>query len=616
MRETKFIDQNQEKWQEFEQMLNKRDKDPDKLANLFVEVTDDLAYARSFYPNRSVKAYLNQLAQRIYQSIYKNKKSLFSLTRNFWMEEMPQLVWEARREFLLALAIFVLSLAIGILSSSEEPEFARYIMGDRYIQMTEANIESGDPMAVYKSRSQLDMFLSITLNNLLVAARTFLFGVLSAIGTIAILLYNGIMVGAFQFFFIERGLFWESFSVIWLHGTIEIASIIIAGAAGITMGKGLLFPGTYTRFQAFTMAARRGFKIFMGIVPLIVLAALIESFITRYTQAPDVLKIALIGFSLLFVAGYFVLYPYVKSRAGFRSTIAPPAPRTSSAESIHTGLVKNNGTIYAEAFMIYKKYFGRILLMATAVTGLYLLAINLLMQDAIFPAIIPYNNLFVYFNNLNVFFQYSNNSLLIVFHTISFAGMIGLGSYVLKKSVEAGAVTSAFSWKELGQHFLHHGHAFLVVIAFAQLIFFIPNSLSWLLFLLITPFAFMWLLAAQRQHGTSVFTSFGKGFSLASNYFGRLLGLNVVIFLTMFIFFLLVNSPVFWAYFNFLNWMVSISPGLFESLLYNLLVVTIQFSLLLGFPLLTIGMGLQYHNLVEIDEAQQLKKRIKTLKRS
>jgi uncharacterized membrane protein SpoIIM required for sporulation len=616
MRETKFIDQNKEKWQEFEELLHKRNKDPDKLANLFVEVTDDLAYARSFYPNRSVKAYLNQLAQRIYHSIYKNKRSLFSRTTNFWAEEMPRLIWEARREFLLALAIFVVSLAIGMLSSSEEPEFARYIMGDLYIQMTEANIESGDPMAVYKSRSQFDMFFSITINNLLVALRTFLFGVLSAIGTVAILLYNGIMVGTFQYFFIERGLFWESFSVIWLHGTIEISSIIIAGAAGITMGKGLLFPGTYTRFQAFTIAARRGFKIFLGIVPLIVLAALIESFITRYTHAPDVLKIALIGFSLLFVAGYFVLYPIYKSKVGFQATTPPPSPRSSNPEPILTGMVKNNGTIYAQAFMIYKKYFGRILLLALAVTAFYLLAIHLLLEDAIFSAIIPYNNLFVYFSNLNVFFQYSHTSLLIVLHTITFGAMTGLGSFALKKSVAAGTVTGEFSWKALGHHYLRHGPAFLMIIAFAQLIFFIPNSLSWVLFLLVTPFAYMWLFAAEQRQGTSVFASFGHGFSLASNYFGRLLGLNIVIFLSMFIFFFLVNSPVFWSYFNFLNWMVSISPGWFETLLYNLLVVTIQFSLLLGFPLLTIGMGLQYYNLKEIDGAHQLKSRIKTLKRT
>ena len=91
MRETSFIKQNKEKWKEFEQILENKNKDPDKLNELFIQITDDLSYSRTFYPNRSVRVYLNNLAQRIFTSIYKNKKSRKNL-RTFSTQISPN-IW-------------------------------------------------------------------------------------------------------------------------------------------------------------------------------------------------------------------------------------------------------------------------------------------------------------------------------------------------------------------------------------------------------------------------------------------------------------------------------------------------------------------------------------------
>jgi hypothetical protein len=73
MQETEFIAQNKEKWKEFEDVLKSDNKDPDRLTSLFIETTDDLSYSRTFYPNRSVRVYLNGISQKVYQAIYKNK---------------------------------------------------------------------------------------------------------------------------------------------------------------------------------------------------------------------------------------------------------------------------------------------------------------------------------------------------------------------------------------------------------------------------------------------------------------------------------------------------------------------------------------------------------------
>ena len=99
------------------------------------------------------------------------------------------------------------------------------------------------------------------------------------------------MVGSFQTFFFQNEVGFESMLGIWLHGTLEISAIILAGGAGLTLGRGLLFPGTFTRFEAFQMSAQRGIKVMLGITPVFIIAGFIESFATRFTDAPSILQI-------------------------------------------------------------------------------------------------------------------------------------------------------------------------------------------------------------------------------------------------------------------------------------------------------------------------------------
>ena len=177
MRETNFINQNKERWKAFEKTLSKVYHDPDKLKKLFVQITDDLSFARTFYPNRSVRVYLNSLAQQTFFHIYKSKKSKRGRILSFWTEELPYLMWQSRQELLLALIIFLLAIGIGIVSCMANQDFVRVILGDGYVEMTKANIAKGDPMAVYKDESAFGMFLGITANNIFVSFLAFLLGV-------------------------------------------------------------------------------------------------------------------------------------------------------------------------------------------------------------------------------------------------------------------------------------------------------------------------------------------------------------------------------------------------------------------------------------------------------
>ena len=180
--------------------------------------------------------------------------------------------------------------------------------------MTLENIESGEPMAVYSMGSQLTSFLGITVNNILVSFMIYVFGVFTSFGTGVHLMNNGVMVGAFVTFFIVRGLFVESILAIMLHGTLELSAIVIAGGAGITLGNGWLFPGTYSRFESFLNAARHSIRILISTLPLFVIAGFIEGFFTRFTHVGDVFRLMVILLSLAFVVFYYVLLPIKRHR--------------------------------------------------------------------------------------------------------------------------------------------------------------------------------------------------------------------------------------------------------------------------------------------------------------
>lgn len=315
MKEITFLNQNADKWQQFETLIStKGNSDPDLMADLFIQITDDLSYSKTNYPKSKTTQYLNSIAARVHQEIYKNKKEKSGRIASFWKHELPFIFKDSQKQLLYAFLIFSVSMLIGIVSSAYDDSFVRLILGDGYVNMTLDNIDKGDPMAVYKSMNQIDMFLGITINNIKVAFMCFALGIFFSFGTGAVLFYNGVMLGAFQYFFYAKGLLLTSMLTIWIHGTLEISAIVIAGCAGLVVGNSLLFPKTYSRSVSFIKGAKQGVKIVVGLVPIFIAAGFLESFVTRYTQMPIWMSLLIIGGSLFFIIWYFIIYPVVLNR--------------------------------------------------------------------------------------------------------------------------------------------------------------------------------------------------------------------------------------------------------------------------------------------------------------
>lgn len=605
MKETRFIEQNKEKWLKFEQLLRLNRRDPDKLSDLFVQVTDDLSYARTNYPNRSIKVYLNNVAQQLFYNIYKNKKDGRNKFVRFWREELPAIVYHSRMELIVSLVVFLLAVTIGVISSMHDSEFARSILGDSYVDTTIKNIEDGDPMGIYKDMNEVDMFLYITRNNVTVAFYTFISGIFLSLGAVIVLVYNGIMVGVFQYFFIERDLGIESFLTIWLHGTLEISSIVIAGGAGIVLGTGLIFPGTYSRLRAFQMSARRALKLLIGIVPILVFAAMIESFVTRYTELPVVAKLALILVSLFFVLFYFVWYPFVKHRNG---TLIKLDERNLQSREVTIprleGNIRKVSQIFRDALIMYQKLFKYYFKPLALASVLYVAVAAYILYSQISSFSI-YTQGWL-FSKLEALLNYQDFPVLFLLNTAFLTGVIYWTYYRASELLEFD-----YQRKTL---FLGAGACAVIM----NLPFFADGFLSvmlWLVMLVVACFSMFIYLKEDRS-----FLSAMGGFRIFYiQSTGRITGLFSLLLLIAFIFFVLLSAlstlPFFGSYLDFItsNFVMEGNTSYYITLAVKGFLIALCIGLLM--PLFLLGSAIQYFTLQEIKDAAWLKQQIATFER-
>ncbi len=324
MREAMFIKKNVDKWNQYQ---HEAASDPDETAERFTTLIDDLSYAKTFYPRSKVTKWLNGLAASIYQSVYQNKREKYSRIFDFWKYELPFLFKKYHRLFLFTTLAFSIFVLIGVLSSMRHPEFIKSVLGNDYVTMTEDNIAKGDPFGVYKDESPFTMFVRISFNNIRVAFLTFISGFTLGFMTLQLLWSNGIMLGCFQYLFFANGLGYKSILVVWIHGTIEISSIVIAGTAGLILASGLLFPGTYTRMESFKRGMKDATKVLISLIPFFIIAAFLESYITHlmsqtYARAgragmPVWASLLILLSSLSLIVWYFVIWPIVLNKRGF-----------------------------------------------------------------------------------------------------------------------------------------------------------------------------------------------------------------------------------------------------------------------------------------------------------
>lgn len=366
MKETSFIEQNKEKWNRFEKLSESETRDPGELSDLYMDITDDLSYAQTFYKRRTVRVYLNQLAQRVYTGVHIQKGESFRKFFHVWKVSLPLEIYRARKNLLFALVVFLIWAALGAVTTHFYPEFSKLTSSDDYVRMTNNNIIEANPLGVYSvegsmQMTQFKMFVEITTNNIQVAFLTFIFGIFFTIGTHFFLFKNGLMLGSFQYFFASKGLLITSFLGIWIHGAFEISAIVLAGGAGITMGNGWLFPGNYTRLQSIQLSAKSGLKIMLSLVPFFIAAGYLESYVTKNNQdLPEWSKWAVIGLSFAIILFYYVIYPMHIARKYPELLVQKDVVNYTPPLKFDLHKIRTFGQIVSDTFRLYSMCFSKI----------------------------------------------------------------------------------------------------------------------------------------------------------------------------------------------------------------------------------------------------------------
>ena len=559
MKETSFINQNKKKWAEFERMTKqKQESDPDKMSQLFIEITDDLAYARTHYSKRSVRVYLNALAQQVFHSIYKKKRTPLSLLVKFWVTDLPLEMYRSRKALLTAFLIMAVGMLIGIVSTIDDPDFLGAVIGYDYVDLTESNIKNGKPMDIYGSGQEMDSFLSIGINNMKVALITFVLGLFFSVGSGIFLFFNGIMVGAFQWFFKVRGLLLTSFLTIWIHGAFEIPAIVLAGAAGITMGNGLMFPKTLTRLQSLSISAKRGVKIMIGVIPIIVVAAFIEGYATRHTIITNVggevetewatwIKWLIILSSFAFMLLYFVVYPfYVAKRSNLKEAIEDK-PIFVIPQKMVFYKIRNLGELFADSVLVYSRNISVNLKLLFILVPIFTLS-----------TIVYYTSSFYgsaeldWYQNMEMMFSFDYEH----FSMLYFSSLVILLSFNITNAYYNVFNLSSEQNKntKLTFRFMVNNYpkVFIVVALLIGVFGFVPGFVS-MFFIFLLPFVFTPLSVGVLEN-KGVLKSFSYGFDLASKSWGNGVGLSIVFTILIGLLFLAAMNPIEWIIGMVLDW--------------------------------------------------------------
>jgi uncharacterized membrane protein SpoIIM required for sporulation len=600
MQETDFILQNKEKWKEFEEVLKSPNKDPERITDLFIETTDDLSYSRTYYPNRSVRVYLNGISQLVYQAIYKNRSGEKNIFKKFWLEDLPIAMWHSRKSLFWSFMLFAAGLTVGIISSMHYPAFANIILGDSYIEMTEANIANGDPMAVYKDEEPFRMFFRIAWNNVRIAYGTFVLGILFGIGTVYVIFYNAIMVGAFIYFFIERNLFKESFLAIMLHGTLELSMIVVAGCAGFALAKGLIFPGTYTRGQALVRSARNGIKILAGVTVLLIYAAIIESFATRYTEMPDAIRLGIILLSFTIVIGYFVVYPRRLHQKGLIPEDVGEEIPGKKLYQYHLNSIKSAGKIFTETFSLFSANVRFVARAAAAIALLITLAFGVYTQwnfhEVFFQSEHHFSPMgFIYvWSMFHETTEFSTYPYMIAVYAVLYAFFI---IYIFRLSNNSLGVKVKPGWKDT------LNAALIVVLVIAT--FFLPGLITFLIVPLLLPFLFLWIYISHQEKKFILSTTrrlaeFAKGNIL------RITGTFLSTFAIQWIALLLINSSVLELITEFLYLNLARYDWIAKEIPYIISIFIPFFLLTFVLCLSLFGTALLYFSIKEVNGANAL----------
>ena len=285
-----------------------------ELGLLYRQTASDLASVREDASSKQLAIYLNQLLGRGHNLIYHGHKTKVSAIWQFYGVTYPQVFRETFPLTMLALAIFAVTGLASSVVAIHDPGFAHRLLGPQMMETIERREMWTHSIVGIKPLASS----GIMTNNLSVAFSTFALGITAGLGTIWMMVFNGLLIGVIGAATWKAGMALQLWSFVAPHGVLELPAIFIAGGAGFEVARGLLFPGFLPRRQSLAQAGGRGARLLLGTVPMLVIAGVIEGFFSP-SNAPVAMKFTLAGvlFAALLAYLFLVNRPQVKPvRAG------------------------------------------------------------------------------------------------------------------------------------------------------------------------------------------------------------------------------------------------------------------------------------------------------------
>jgi uncharacterized membrane protein SpoIIM required for sporulation len=282
---TRWLAKRKPHWQRLEELVDRAGRlgvsalGHDELQDfglLYRQTASDLATVREDITSRPMASYLNQLLARAHNLIYMGKRPQWSRIANFYLDTYPRIFRETIPLVLLAAVIFAAGGIAGAVVTLRDAGFAHQILGPQMIETIEKremwthSILSVKPAAAS----------GIMTNNLAVGFMMFAAGITAGIGTIWMLITNGLLMGVLAVTTARAGMAMQLWEFVAPHGVLELPAIFIAAGAGLDIARGLLFPGMMSRKESLMRAGNRGTMLLLGTIPLLVVAGVIEAFIS------------------------------------------------------------------------------------------------------------------------------------------------------------------------------------------------------------------------------------------------------------------------------------------------------------------------------------------------
>lgn len=295
---TTWLEKRRPHWARLEELVSRArrrvsaltQRELQELAVLYRQAATDLATVREDPTSQPLARYLNQLLGRAHNLIYMGRRPRPRGIWSFYRRAYPAVLRETFSYTFAAFLVFFAAAVAGFLACLGDPDFQRYFLGSRMAETIERREMWTHSVLTVKPLASS----AIMTNNLSVSLATFALGITAGIGTLWMMVLNGLLLGVIGAACWQAGMAMQLWSFVAPHGVLELPAIFIAGGAGLLLARGLLFPGELPRSASLVQAGDLAVRLVLGTIPLLVVAGVVEGFVSP-SALPASMKFLLAG---------------------------------------------------------------------------------------------------------------------------------------------------------------------------------------------------------------------------------------------------------------------------------------------------------------------------------